>query len=208
VKNKVSLFEHNRIFLKRPICLQNRHRQQSHYDIHHTDIVANEQPISGGFYSDTHIAVLKVSGRCVTVQKCHPSYQKVEFLAGAEILKQCIHENIVEFVGGVKPMYIIMELMFGGNLVQYLQKNKDSINSPQLTSFCRQAASGMEYLASINYVHRDLQAASCMVDEFGNNSMLKISDFHMAKKTASGKFKSDESELENIAVKWTAPEVN
>jgi len=210
VKNKVSVFEHNCIFLKRPICLQNRHSEQSYGDIHHTDIILDEQPISRGCYSDTHIAVLKASGRCVTVQKYHPNYQETECLAGADILKQCSHENIVEFVGvcvNDKSMYIITELMLGGNLVHYLQKNKDSIDVPQLISFCRQAASGMEYLTSINYVHRDLQATNCMADKFGNNSTLKISDFHVAKKATSGKLKSNKNELESIAVKWTAPEV-
>ncbi|XP_065904814.1 uncharacterized protein [Dysidea avara] len=210
VKNQVSVFEHNRIFLKRPICIWNRHKEQSHADMHHTDLVVDKQPISIGFYSDTYMAVLKVSGRCVTVQKCHPDYKKEQCLAGAEILKQCQHQNIVDFIGVCargRPIYIITELMFGGNLVHYLQENKDSINTSQLISFCRHTASGMEYLTSSNYIHRDLQAANCMVDKFGNNLTLKISDFHLAKKITSGRFKSDANELKNIAVKWTAPEV-
>ena len=178
--------------------------------MHHTDLVVDKQPISIGFYSDTYMAVLKVSGRCVTVQKCHPDYKKEQCLAGAEILKQCQHQNIVDFIGVCargRPIYIITELMFGGNLVHYLQENKDSINTSQLISFCRHTASGMEYLTSSNYIHRDLQAANCMVDKFGNNLTLKISDFHLAKKITSGRFKSDANELKNIAVKWTAPEV-
>ena len=191
--------------LKRPICKGNRHKELSSVDIHHT-----EQSISREVYSDAHIAVLKVSGRCVTILKCHPNYKKEKFLAAAEILKNCQHENIVEFVGvctDIKPIYIVTELMFGGNLVHFLQENKDSIGASQLISFCRQAASGMEYLTSNNYIHRDLQAASCMVDMFGNNLILKISDFHMAKKLTAGKFVSNENESKTLAIKWTAPEV-
>jgi len=155
-------------------------------------------------------AVLKNSGICVTVKLCHKSYQKTQCLEEAAILKQCSHENIAEFVGvcaKITPMYIIAELMFGGVLVHYLQEKMNNISESQLISFCYQAASGMNYLTSKNYVHRDLQASSCMVDEFGSNLTLKISDFRMAKKTIAGKFVSDEHECQTVAVKWTAPEV-
>ena len=208
VKNQISVFEHNRIFLKRPICTY--HDEHFHDEIHSSDVVLEDEPICTGAYQDIYMAVLKISGRCVTVQKCNSDYMHEQWLAGAEILKKCSHENIAEFVGvckDIKPMYIITELMFGGNLVHYLQENKSSITESQLTTFCLQAASGMEYLTSMNYVHRNLQAASCMVDKFGKNVSLKISDFHMAKKTVAGRFVSDKNEAKNFAIKWTAPEV-
>jgi len=183
---------------------------QSHAGIKHTDVVLDDQPISRGSYSDTYIAVLNVSGRCVTVQKCHLDYKKNQCIDAAEILKKCNHENIAEFVGvctDVTPMYIIAELMFGGVLKHYLQEKKNSISNSQLISFCRQAASGMDYFALKNYVHRDLKASSCMVDEFGSNIALKIFDFRMAKKTTAQKYVSNKEECQTIAVRWTAPEV-
>jgi len=81
------------------------------------------------------MAVLKVSGRCVTMQKCHLDYKKNQCLDAAKILKKCNHENIVEFVGvctDVTPMYIITELMFGGVLKQYLKERKNNISNSQL----------------------------------------------------------------------------
>ena len=156
------------------------------------------------------MAVLKVTGRCVTVQKCHLQYKKAQCLDAAEILKKCNHENIAGFVGvcaDVTPFYIVIEIMFGGVLKSYLQDKKNSISKSQLMNFCRQAASGMEYFTSKNYVHRDLKASSCMVDELGSNLTLKISDFHMAKKTIAHRYVSNKEECQTVAVRWTAPEV-
>jgi len=210
VKNQISISTRYHILLKKPICKIGTLNGQSHAGIKHTDVVLDDQPISRGSYSDTYVAVLKISGRCVTVQKCHLDYNKTQCLNAAEVLKKCNHENIAEFVGvstDVTPMYIITELMLGGILKHYLQEKKSSIGSTQLMSFCRQVASGMDYFTSQNYVHRDLKASSCMVDEFGSNITLKISDFRMTKKMSAHRYVSNKTECQAVAVRWTAPEV-
>ena len=46
-----------------------------------------------------------------------------------------------------------------------------------------------------------------MVDEFGSNITLKLSDFRLAKKTTAHKYISNKEECQNVAVRWTAPEV-
>ena len=43
---------------------------------------------------------------------------------------------------------------------------------------CEQAAAGMLYLHSQNYIHRDLAARNCLVH---NHTLLKISDFGMSR---------------------------
>lgn len=206
VKNQVPISKQHHIILRRPICKDGR----SPANLQHSDVVLDEEPISRGSYSDTYMAVMKVLGRCVTVQKCHSDYLKTQSFTGAEILRKSSHHNIVEFIGlcvDVMPMYIITEPMFGGVLKHYLQEKKGTINASHLINFSRQAAGGMSYLASASYVHRDLKASSCMVDVFGSNVTLKISDFRLAKKTALHKCVLSKEECRTVAVRWTAPEV-
>jgi len=210
VKNQIAISLKQHILLRHPVCKQSTSGGHPYPDIDHKNVELDKQPLYRGAHSDIYQAVLRDSGICVTVKLCHKSYQKTQCLEEAAILKQFSHKNIVEFVGvcaKIRPMYIIMESLFGGVLVRYLQENMNDISEPQLIYFCYQVASGMDYLTSKNYVHCDLQGSSCVVDELESNLTLKISDFRLAKKMAAGKFISDEQQCNTVAVEWTAPEV-
>ena len=67
------------------------------------------------------------------------------------------------------------------------------------------AATGMQYLTSQNYIHRNLSARSCMVKL--NGDVLKIFDFSMCTKVENGLFIMEGDEADYISVKWAAPEV-
>ncbi|XP_030876608.1 tyrosine-protein kinase Fer isoform X2 [Leptonychotes weddellii] len=163
-------------------------------------------PIPKGNFGEVYKGILK-DKTAVAVKTCKedlPQELKIKFLQEAKILKQYDHPNIVKLIGVCtqrQPIYIIMELVPGGDFLSFLRKKKDEIKLKQLVKFSLDAASGMSYLESKNCIHRDLAARNCLV---GENNILKISDFGMSRQEDGGVYSS--SGLKQIPIKWTAPE--
>uniref|UniRef100_A0A2K6FK34 Tyrosine-protein kinase n=1 Tax=Propithecus coquereli TaxID=379532 RepID=A0A2K6FK34_PROCO len=165
-----------------------------------------ELTFSTGNFGEVYKGTLK-DKTSVAVKTCKedlPQELKIKFLQEAKILKQYDHPNIVKLIGVCtqrQPVYIIMELVPGGDFLSFLRKKKDELKLKQLVKFSLDAAAGMLYLESKNCIHRDLAARNCLV---GENNVLKISDFGMSRQEDGGVYSS--SGLKQIPIKWTAPE--
>lgn len=101
------------------------------------------------------------------------------------LLAVCIAED---------PLCMITEYMENGDLNQFLsrqQADKEplsatvNINYSDLRYMAAQIASGMKYLSSLNFVHRDLATRNCLV---GRNYTIKIADFGMSRNLYSGDY--------------------
>ncbi|KAM9093905.1 tyrosine-protein kinase Fer isoform X2 [Sarcophilus harrisii] len=171
----------------------------------HEDVTLGEL-LGKGNFGEVYKGTLK-DKTPVAVKTCKedlPQELKIKFLQEAKILKQYDHPNIVKLIGVCtqrQPIYIIMELIPGGDFLSFLRKKKDDIKLKHLVKFSLDAASGMAYLESKNCIHRDLAARNCLV---GENHILKISDFGMSRQEDGGIYSS--SGLKQIPIKWTAPE--
>ena len=62
--------------------------------------------------------------------------------------------------------------------VFFLQQNDGQFTVIQLVGMLRGIASGMKYLADMNYVHRDLAARNILVN---SNLVCKVSDFGLSR---------------------------
>ncbi|KAM8921480.1 high affinity nerve growth factor receptor [Pelodytes ibericus] len=118
-----------------------------------------------------------------------------DFQREAELLTVLQHEHIVKFYGVCtdgEPLIMVFEYMKHGDLNRFLRshgpdaKILDNGNGPtygqlnltQMLQIASQIASGMVYLASLHFVHRDLATRNCLV---GHNLVVKIGDFGMSR---------------------------
>ncbi|XP_064339038.1 tyrosine-protein kinase Fer isoform X3 [Camelus dromedarius] len=190
---------------KSGVVLLNPIPKDKKWVLNHEDVILGEL-IGKGNFGEVFKGTLK-DKTAVAVKTCKedlPQELKIKFLQEAKILKQYDHPNIVKLIGVCtqrQPIYIIMELVPGGDFLSFLRKKKDEIKLKQLVKFSLDAASGMAYLESKNCIHRDLAARNCLV---GENNVLKISDFGMSRQEDGGVYSS--SGLKQIPIKWTAPE--
>ncbi|KAM5261702.1 tyrosine-protein kinase Fer isoform 1-T2 [Hipposideros larvatus] len=190
---------------KSGVVLLNPIPKDKKWVLNHEDVTLGEL-LGKGNFGEVYKGILK-DKTAVAVKTCKedlPQELKIKFLQEAKILKQYDHPNIVKLIGVCtqrQPIYIIMELIPGGDFLSFLRKKKDEIKLKQLVKFSLDAASGMSYLESKNCIHRDLAARNCLV---GENNVLKISDFGMSRQEDGGVYSS--SGLKQIPIKWTAPE--
>ncbi|XP_054709764.1 tyrosine-protein kinase Fer-like [Uloborus diversus] len=175
------------------------------WELNNDDVELVEK-IGRGNFGDVYRAILRTNGTEVAVKTCRmnlPEEQKKRFLQEGRILKQYDHPNIVKLIGicvQKQPIMIVMELVPGGSLLNYLRKQKLVLKITDLITMCLEAARGMEYLESKNCIHRDLAARNCLV---GHKNIVKISDFGMSREEEEYTVSDG---MKQIPIKWTAPE--
>ncbi|XP_056393471.1 tyrosine-protein kinase Fer isoform X2 [Hyla sarda] len=125
--------------------------------LNHEDVTLGEL-LGKGNFGEVYKGTLK-DKTPVAVKTCKedlPQELKIKFLSEARILKQYDHVNIVKLIGVCtqrQPIYIVMELVPGGDFLTFLRKRKDEMKPKQLLKFSLDAASGMAYLESKNCIH-------------------------------------------------------
>uniref|UniRef100_A0A8C2XIW4 receptor protein-tyrosine kinase n=1 Tax=Cyclopterus lumpus TaxID=8103 RepID=A0A8C2XIW4_CYCLU len=122
-----------------------------------------------------------------------------DFLKEIKIMSRLKDPNIIRLLAVCiysDPLCMITEYMENGDLNQFLSRhepegqlavlsNAPTVSFNSLCYMAAQIASGMKYLSSLNFVHRDLATRNCLV---GKNYTIKIADFGMSRNLYSGDY--------------------
>ncbi|KAK6059241.1 hypothetical protein COOONC_03133 [Cooperia oncophora] len=147
-------------------------RQQT-WEYYHSDI----QPgriLGEGAYGVVREGVLRgKSGRTIPVAikqtKSHTELDKAkikEMMKEARLMRLFKHRNVVRLYGVAvdeQPLLIILELVSGGALNNFLREYGERIEMKEKIVMCIGAGSGVEYLHSNECMHRDLAARNCLI---------------------------------------------
>ncbi len=131
-------------------------------------------------YVEVAIKQLKISEAADNLDVDDHTIIAKKFMREAKIMEKFDHSHIIKLIGICTegPLLIVMELAKFGQLRNYLQNNKDHIETSSLLLYCYQLSSAMAYLESKKFVHRDIAARNVLV---ANHESIKLSDFGLSR---------------------------
>ena len=162
-----------------------------------------------GYYSDTTVTAVVIK----TMKPGADTKQQQDFRKEVELMTDMKHPNIICLLGVSlrdHPNCMLFEFLCNGDLHNYLNLNSPRneknchpciLGYDELLHIAMSVASGMEYLASHRYVHRDLATRNVLV---GENLTIKISDFGLARDIYAEDYYRIEHQV--LPVRWMPPE--
>jgi hypothetical protein len=148
--------------------------------------------------------IVGTPGYLVAIKILHESFDadRTGLLQEAAVMAQFVHERVVGLIGVVTvdtPLMVIIEFCEHGALNRYLERRDTDLKTKFLLA--GDCADGLAYLASRNFVHRDVAARNVLVS---SEHRAKISDFGMSRETVNSDYY--QSKGGQIPVRWSAPE--
>ncbi|KAE9548258.1 hypothetical protein FO519_008530 [Halicephalobus sp. NKZ332] len=150
-----------------------------------------------------------------TLKEGYSNEDKIKFIKEAILMNNFDHPNIVKLLGvcfEAEPHLIILELMEGGDLQNFLRSCRPHDSAPsqlslnELFSIIIDVGRGCAYLEMHKHVHRDLAARNCLItSKSSSNRVTKIADFGLARQMYLNEYYRVRGE-DFLPLRWLAVE--
>ncbi|KAG5882653.1 hypothetical protein JTB14_018342 [Gonioctena quinquepunctata] len=167
-----------------------------------------------GFYRQRPYDTVEMLVAVNTLQEMSISQAEMDFLMEALIMSKLKHPNIVHFIGvcfDKHPRYIVLELLTGGDLKNFLRESRPKPEKPSLLTrkdlvmIAIDVAEGCKYLEEHRFIHRDIAARNSLLTTKGPGRCAKISDFGMSRDVyRCDYYRKDGKAM--LPIKWMPPE--
>ena len=152
------------------------------------DFYELKDSLGKGKFGIVRSAIHRKTGKRVAIKVMKKSImtaQDVELVnQEIEILKMSQHPNLIKMLDvfeSIEHIYIVMELLEGGDMFSYLEKRKFRVTEQRASRIIHSLAAGLFYLHSYGIVHRDLKPENVLMVSKTEDSDVKIVDFGLSK---------------------------
>ncbi|XP_053565487.1 protein-tyrosine kinase 2-beta isoform X2 [Bombina bombina] len=178
------------------------------YAINRDDVILG-RILGEGFFGEVYEGVYKnqkgekINVAIKTCKRDCAADVKEKFMSEAILMKNLDHPHIVKLIGIIEddPIWIVMELYPFGELGQYLEKNKHTLQVLTLILYALQICKALAYLEGINCVHRDIAVRNILV---ASNQCVKLGDFGLSRYLEEEEYYK--ASVTRLPIKWMAPE--
>lgn len=153
-----------------------------------TDYYELKENLGKGKFGLVRAAIHKKTGKRVAIKlmkKLMMTPQDVELVKQEiEIMKMLQHPNLIRLLDvfeNTDYIYIVMEIMEGGDLFGYLEKRHFRLPERTAARLVHSLAAGLYYLHNFGIVHRDLKPENVLMVSKAEDSDVKIMDFGLSK---------------------------
>ncbi|KAF8054330.1 kinase-like domain-containing protein [Lyophyllum atratum] len=161
-----------------------------------------------GHPGDVYVAKMLVTGKKVMIKEVDLSPELHKFLVLREILamKELQHANIVDFIGSYlvknNMVWIITEYLEGATLRDVIDNN--TLEEDQISKISFETCKGLNYLHSLNFIHRDVKSDNILLDAVGR---IKVANFSSCTRLTRWRVEKAQNVQQIGTPHWMAPEV-
>ncbi|XP_044172563.1 uncharacterized protein LOC114963820 isoform X2 [Acropora millepora] len=162
--------------------------------------------LAAGNFGEVFKAKRKGSPVAVKILKNVENVRRIEYFEReVDLLSKAKHPNIVGVIGCLaidNNLAIVMELVLGGNLKQFLKNDLHGAEKKEFTvRFIEHIGSAIEHLHSLDIIHRDVKPDNILLSK--DHKVLKLGDFGVARATEG----TEQTKTMMGSLRYMAPEV-